>query len=65
MSHNRRIDKVMTKTEKIKELQSSKLEDVEFSSIEADLEDIEALNRSAAADRRQSKELHDFRFKLK
>lgn len=63
MSHNKRIDKVMTKTEKIKDLQTLKYEDVEFSSAEAELDDIEALNRSAAADRRQTKDLHDFRFK--
>jgi hypothetical protein len=43
----------MTKTEKTIELMSSKLEDVEFSALSADKDDVEALVRSEEADARQ------------
>lgn len=62
MSSNRRKDRVLKKSEKISELASAKNEDVEFSSAEADPEDIEALRRSAAADQRQTKKLDDYRY---
>lgn len=45
----------LTKTEKIIELMSRKHEDVEFSALESDMEDVEALRRSEAADKRQIK----------
>ncbi|GAK39620.1 YfhD family protein [Paenibacillus urinalis] len=62
MSSNRRKDRVLKKSEKISELASAKNEDVEFSSAEADQEDIEALRRSEAADQRQTKKLDDYRY---
>ncbi|MFD2702156.1 YfhD family protein [Paenibacillus shunpengii] len=62
MSSNRRKDRVLKKSEKISELASAKNEDVEFSSAEADQEDIEALRRSEAADQRQMKKLDDYRY---
>lgn len=43
----------LTKTEKVIELMSSKQEDVEFSALEADHEDVESLKRSEEADKRQ------------
>ena len=43
----------------MKRLQSAKNEDVEFSAEAADHEDIEALRRGEAADRRQGREIHD------
>jgi len=48
----------MTKTEKIIELMSAKQEDVEFSALEADHEDVEAIRRSEAADGRQLKRMN-------
>ncbi|MCM3784499.1 YfhD family protein [Neobacillus mesonae] len=62
MSSNRRKDRVLKKSEKMSELTSAKNEDVEFSGTLADQDDIEALNRSAAADERQTKKLDDFRY---
>lgn len=62
MSSNRRKDRVLKKSEKMSELASAKNEDVEFSGTLADQDDIEALNRSAAADERQTKKLDDFRY---
>ncbi|KQY87388.1 MULTISPECIES: YfhD family protein [Paenibacillus] len=59
MAEHERPGKILTKTEKMKRLQSAKNEDVEFSSEAADHEDVEALRRSEAADRRQGRELHD------
>lgn len=55
MSRNKRHDKVLTKTEKLKKLHSAKNEDVEFSAELADHDDVEALRRSEAADRRQDR----------
>ncbi|MFC7681484.1 YfhD family protein [Paenibacillus sp. GCM10028914] len=51
--------KIADKTEKLLALQSAKLEDVEFSALEADREDLEAIRRSEAADKRQLKEMFD------
>lgn len=48
----------LTKTEKIKELISMKKEDVEFSALESDQEDVEALRRSEDADQRQLKRMN-------
>lgn len=59
MAEHERPGKILTKTEKMKRMQSAKNEDVEFSAEGADHEDIEALRRSEAADRRQGRELHD------
>ncbi|MCF7752916.1 YfhD family protein [Paenibacillus sp. FSL R5-0766] len=59
MAEHERPGKILTKTEKMKRLQSAKNEDVEFSAEAADHEDIEALRRSEAADRRQGRELND------
>lgn len=59
MAEHERPGKILTKTEKMKRLQSAKNEDVEFSSEVADHDDVEALRRSEAADRRQGRELHD------
>ncbi|MNW25229.1 hypothetical protein D3C74_19670 [compost metagenome] len=55
MSRNKRHDRVLTKTDKLKKLQSVKNEDVEFSAELADHDDVEALRRSEAADRRQDR----------
>lgn len=49
--------KIPTKTEKMKLLYEAKAEDVEFSAAEADLDDLEALDRSQAADKRQLHEM--------
>ncbi|GIO55649.1 YfhD family protein [Paenibacillus cellulositrophicus] len=49
--------KIMTKTEKIKELMSMKNEDVEFSGVLADADDVEALRRSEEADERQLRKM--------
>ncbi|MCM3171036.1 MULTISPECIES: YfhD family protein [Paenibacillus] len=59
MAEHERPGKILTKTEKMKRLQSAKNEDVEFSSESADHDDVEALRRSEAADRRQGRELHE------
>lgn len=59
MAEHERPGKILTKTEKMKRMQSAKNEDVEFNAEAADHEDIEALRRSEAADRRQGRELHD------
>jgi len=53
MSRNKRKDTIMTKTEKTIELMSMKKEDVEFSALLADTDDVEALIRSEDADERQ------------
>ncbi|ANY72212.1 MULTISPECIES: YfhD family protein [Paenibacillus] len=49
--------KIASKTEKMIALQSAKNEDVEFSAMAADLDDVEALRRSEAADERQLKKI--------
>lgn len=59
MSTNKRYDKAFTKTEKMKIMHSAKNEDVEFSAELADHDDVEALRRSEAADRRQERILTD------
>ncbi|TQR97246.1 YfhD family protein [Paenibacillus ottowii] len=59
MPRNKRFDKVLTKTEKIKRMQSAKNEDVEFSAELADSEDLEAIRRSEVADRRQQRIIND------
>ncbi|CAH1209303.1 MULTISPECIES: YfhD family protein [unclassified Paenibacillus] len=59
MANHRHSSDVLTKTEKMKQLQSAKNEDVEFSAELADHDDVEALRRSEAADRRQGRELND------
>ena len=51
--------KISSKTEKMIALQSAKAEDVEFSAMEADHDDVEALRRSEAADERQLKKILD------
>jgi len=51
--------RIMSKTEKIKKLMSMKNEDVEFSGVLADHEDVEALRRSEAADERQLRQMDD------
>ncbi|GIO65613.1 YfhD family protein [Paenibacillus sp. FSL M7-1455] len=51
--------RIMTKTEKIKELMSMKNEDVEFSGALADADDVEAIRRSEAADERQLRKMDD------
>lgn len=51
--------KITDKTEKLIALQSAKAEDVEFSALEADAEDVKAIRRSEAADKRQLKEMFD------
>ncbi|AJS57675.1 YfhD family protein [Paenibacillus sp. IHBB 10380] len=53
MTRKERKNHIMTKTEKTIELMSSKLEDVEFSALSADKDDVEALVRSEEADGRQ------------
>lgn len=59
MPTNKRFDKVLTKTEKIKRMQAAKNEDVEFSAEQADAQDLEAIRRSEAADRRQQRIITD------
>ena len=59
MAEHERTGKILTKTEKMKRMQSAKNEDVEFSAEAADHDDVEALRRSEAADRRQGRELHE------
>ncbi|MET3940683.1 hypothetical protein ABIC22_003495 [Paenibacillus sp. PvP094] len=59
MAEHERPGKILTKTEKMKRMQSAKNEDVEFSAEVADHDDVEALRRSEAADRRQGRELHE------
>ncbi|AET61831.1 YfhD family protein [Paenibacillus terrae] len=59
MPTNKRFDKVLTKTEKIKRAQSAKNEDVEFSAEQADAQDLEAIRRSEVADRRQERIIND------
>ncbi|WP_106768370.1 YfhD family protein [Paenibacillus faecalis] len=51
--------RIADKTEKLRALQSAKAEDVEFSALEADRDDVEALRRSEAADKRQLREMFD------
>ncbi|GAB6929547.1 hypothetical protein JCM10914A_35300 [Paenibacillus sp. JCM 10914] len=50
---------ISSKTEKMLALQSAKAEDVEFSAMEADHDDVEAIRRGEAADQRQLKEILD------
>ena len=57
MDRNEHEGHLPTKTEKQYLLQSAKAEDVEFSALEADVDDLEALSRSEKADRRQLKEI--------
>ncbi|MBY9079467.1 YfhD family protein [Paenibacillus sp. HN-1] len=52
-----RNSKVLSKNEKMKKLLGAKNEDVEFSGAEADADDMEAVARSQAADRRQLHEI--------
>ncbi|PYY27503.1 Uncharacterized protein PIL02S_04096 [Paenibacillus illinoisensis] len=59
MAEHERPGKILTKTEKMKRMQSAKNEDVEFSAEVADHDDVEAIRRSEAADRRQGRELHE------
>lgn len=59
MMRRKKRGKIAGKTEKMTALQSAKLEDVEFSALEADADDVEALRRSEAADVRQLKEMFD------
>lgn len=51
--------KISSKTEKMITLQSAKAEDVEFSAMEADSDDVEAMRRGEAADERQLKIILD------
>ena len=50
---DRENSKIFSKTEKMKLLYEAKAEDVEFSAAEADHDDLEALDRSQEADKRQ------------
>lgn len=54
---DRENSKIFSKTEKMKMLYEAKAEDVEFSAAEADQEDIEAMDRSRKADKRQLEEI--------
>ncbi|MFC6649213.1 YfhD family protein [Paenibacillus rhizoplanae] len=54
---DRENSKIFSKTEKMKMLYEAKAEDVEFSAAEADQEDIEAMDRSREADKRQLEEI--------
>lgn len=54
---DRENSKIFSKTEKMKMLYEAKAEDVEFSAVEADQEDIEAMDRSREADKRQLEEI--------
>ncbi|ETT35969.1 hypothetical protein C162_29034 [Paenibacillus sp. FSL R7-269] len=48
---------IFSKTDKMKMLYEAKAEDVEFSAAEADQDDIEAMDRSREADKRQLGEI--------
>lgn len=50
---DRENSQIFSKTEKMKLLYEAKVEDVEFSAAEADIEDIEAQARAQEADKRQ------------
>lgn len=54
---DRENSKIFSKTEKMKMLYEAKAEDVEFSAAEADQDDIEAMDRSLEADKRQLQEI--------
>ncbi|AIQ43080.1 YfhD family protein [Paenibacillus sp. FSL R7-0297] len=54
---DRENSKIFSKTEKLKMLYEAKAEDVEFSAAEADHDDIEAMDRSREADKRQMEEI--------
>lgn len=54
---DRENSKIFSKTEKMKMLYEAKAEDVEFSAAEADQDDLEAMDRSREADKRQLDEI--------
>lgn len=54
-----KLGRIADQTQKRIALQSAKYEDVEFSALEADRDDVEAIRRSEAADKRQVKEMFD------
>ncbi|WYT60169.1 YfhD family protein [Paenibacillus sp. FSL K6-1217] len=54
---DRENSKIFSKTEKMKMLYEAKAEDVEFSAAEADQDDVEAMDRSREADKRQLEEI--------
>lgn len=54
---DRENSKIFSKTDKMKMLYEAKAEDVEFSAAEADQDDLEALDRSQEADKRQLHEI--------
>ena len=54
---DRENSKIFSKTDKMKMLYEAKAEDVEFSAAEADQDDIEAMDRSQEADKRQLQEI--------
>ncbi|WNS43742.1 YfhD family protein [Paenibacillus sp. MMS20-IR301] len=54
---DRENSRIFSKTEKMKLLYEAKAEDVEFSAAEADQDDIEAMDRSQEADKRQLQEI--------
>ncbi|MEK3759817.1 YfhD family protein [Paenibacillus sp. FSL R7-0337] len=54
---DRENSKIFSKTDKMKMLYEAKAEDVEFSAAEADQDDIEAMDRSREADKRQLGEI--------
>lgn len=54
---DRENSKIVSKTEKMKMLYEAKAEDVEFSAAEADQDDLEAMDRSREADKRQLAEI--------
>lgn len=49
--------KILSKTEKLLARETAQNEDVEFSAAEADSDDVEAIRRSEAADKRQLNEM--------
>jgi hypothetical protein len=54
---DRENSRIFSKTDKLKLLYEAKAEDVEFSAAEADHDDIEAMDRSREADKRQLEEI--------
>lgn len=54
---DRENSKIFSKTDKMKMLYEAKAEDVEFSAAEADQDDLEAMDRSREADKRQLDEI--------
>ncbi|MWV45303.1 YfhD family protein [Paenibacillus sp. HJL G12] len=65
MANRDKKGRIMSKTEKTLKLMSMKNEDVEFSGVLADHDDVEAIRRSEAADERQLRQMDDDSWNIK